>query len=511
MITRPNNASIYSLNRLLLIALACLVQTRAWGAGGVVAHASDDTLWLAQTIGSPDTKPAGQRTVMRFRALNKADQSWRELATPLGANTIVQIANRGDTAAVLLDSGEWMLLWPPDGHSTGPSLPQQAKMLALATDREALYAVSSPATQPTTAPATEPDTTANIDKPTLYTFEGADWKPLADCPGNISPAPGEISLAIVDRHPMLAEQEPGGSIHIYQFGDAQKWIDSGTIKPPADSTKTFKLLSGTQRPMLWISQKNSGGLLYIGGDRWHDPIQLQLSKPMPAVSDCLVWAAGSIRLFLADDKGKLYEQRFDSNGTRSGDLVPLDAPVSLEEPYENWPMLVFLAAMLFLMLTSARRGSAETDAAHDPEELVIASAGQRLLAGLVDAIPLIAGVLYVGGQPNAFTDPNNPLWLIPMIFAFSAYLLHTTVSELIARRSLGKIIVGLQVVSANGDRAPASAILIRNLLRVIDIFPIPLGFVLLLSPLHQRLGDLLSGTIVIITRRPPAKDDEDKD
>jgi uncharacterized RDD family membrane protein YckC len=516
MTTRLNSASMYLCNRLLMIvALACLLSTRAMGAESIVAHASDDTLWLTQALGSADAKPPNARTMMRFRALNKADQAWRELTTPLGATRIVQIANRGDTAAALLDSGEWMLLWPPDEHSTGPSLPQQAKMLALANDRDTLYAISAATTQPTTSTATtnvaatEPG--IGTDQPILYTFEGADWKALANCPEIISASPGDISLAIVDRHPMLAAPNADGAIQIYQFDDAHKWIDAGTIKPPADAKKTFKLLSGTQRPMLWIAQPNTGGLLYIGGDRWQEPVKLDLSHPVSITSDNLVWAAGAIRLFLADDKGKLFEQRYDNNGSRSGDLVPLDAPVSLEEPYENWPMLVFLGAMLFLMLTSARRGSAETDAEADPDELIIASAGQRFLAGLIDAIPLVAGALYVGAGPNAFADPNNPLWLVPMIFAILAYLLHTTVSELVSRRTLGKIIVGLQVVSADGNRATAGAILIRNLLRVIDIFPVPLGFLILFSPLHQRLGDLLSGTIVIVTRRAPHPDDEEKE
>ena len=44
------------------------------------------------------------------------------------AGRVVQIADRGQTAAVLMKDGEWLLLWP-DGSSTGPSLPRHAKMV----------------------------------------------------------------------------------------------------------------------------------------------------------------------------------------------------------------------------------------------------------------------------------------------------------------------------------------------------------------------------------------------
>jgi hypothetical protein len=87
-------------------------------------------------------------------ALNTADQAWHELAPFPGR--VVQIANRGQTAAVLMKSGEWVLLWP-DGSSTGPSLPKRAKMVALASerDRNTLYAIGMPAASSTTEPASE--------------------------------------------------------------------------------------------------------------------------------------------------------------------------------------------------------------------------------------------------------------------------------------------------------------------------------------------------------------------
>ena len=67
----------------------------------------------------------------------------------------------------------------------------------------------------------------------------------------------------------------------------------------------------------------------------------------------------------------------------------------------------------------------------------------------------------------------------------------------------GKAIVGLRVTDLNGRRAGWRAVLIRNVLRVIDSFP---GIYLLgaliarFSARRQRLGDHVAGTIVVPTR-----------
>jgi uncharacterized RDD family membrane protein YckC len=100
------------------------------------------------------------------------------------------------------------------------------------------------------------------------------------------------------------------------------------------------------------------------------------------------------------------------------------------------------------------------------------------------------------------------------------YLLLTTTMELITRgRSVGKLLTKTRVAALDGSRASASALLVRNLLRVIDILLFfPLSFVLF-SPLRQRVGDMAGGTIVIRndapevepTRIATADDEEDDD
>src|SRR5690349_11658418 len=78
---------------ILIVMGAPICRADAVPESNVIAHASDDMLWVAQVLPAPEMKPAGERTTIRYRALNTADQSWHEL-DPLNGTHVVQIANR---------------------------------------------------------------------------------------------------------------------------------------------------------------------------------------------------------------------------------------------------------------------------------------------------------------------------------------------------------------------------------------------------------------------------------
>ena len=71
-------------------------------------------------------------------------------------------------------------------------------------------------------------------------------------------------------------------------------------------------------------------------------------------------------------------------------------------------------------------------------------------------------------------------------------------------RTLGKTMMGMRIVAVAGQPPHLWQILFRNLLKFVDvggwfvmlIFPV-------LSPAHQRLGDVLARTVVV-TNAPPA-------
>ena len=78
-----------------------------------------------------------------------------------------------------------------------------------------------------------------------------------------------------------------------------------------------------------------------------------------------------------------------------------------------------------------------------------------------------------------------------------SYLLHTLVAEVICGQSLGKMAFGLKVVGPDGGTPTRLALVLRNLLRVVDVaLALPLVTVLI-SPLRQRVGDMVAGTVVV--------------
>jgi uncharacterized RDD family membrane protein YckC len=69
-------------------------------------------------------------------------------------------------------------------------------------------------------------------------------------------------------------------------------------------------------------------------------------------------------------------------------------------------------------------------------------------------------------------------------------------------QTLGKRVLRIRVVDAEGFRLQPVQIVIRNLLRVVDLLPAFYavgGICCLLSPKYQRLGDIAANTVVIYT------------
>src|ERR671935_73266 len=72
-------------------------------------------------------------------------------------------------------------------------------------------------------------------------------------------------------------------------------------------------------------------------------------------------------------------------------------------------------------------------------------------------------------------------------------------------QTIGKRAYRLRVINEDGSPAQFTAVLIRNLIRLVDFLPAFYGLgvlVIVLSPKSQRLGDLAAGTYVVRAPRP---------
>jgi uncharacterized RDD family membrane protein YckC len=163
----------------------------------------------------------------------------------------------------------------------------------------------------------------------------------------------------------------------------------------------------------------------------------------------------------------------------------------------------------------------DTDVAIEaPEHIVfrhaVAGPGRRAFARVIDlcvcygAVVILTCLLilaFVGfaGFGSAFeTISGAGVGLILVIF-FAAEWLYSFLWEGLTGRSPGKIALGLRVVMVSGRPIGLGAAALRNVLRAADVLP---GAYLVgvtamaLTRRFQRLGDLVAGTMVIITGRP---------
>jgi uncharacterized RDD family membrane protein YckC len=91
---------------------------------------------------------------------------------------------------------------------------------------------------------------------------------------------------------------------------------------------------------------------------------------------------------------------------------------------------------------------------------------------------------------------------VPLIVAFVAYFLYFFLTEGFLGATPGKFVFGLRVRQVSGGSCTLLQAGIRTLFRLIEVNPILLGalpaiIAVLATPRHQRLGDLLAGTVVV--------------
>ena len=153
--------------------------------------------------------------------------------------------------------------------------------------------------------------------------------------------------------------------------------------------------------------------------------------------------------------------------------------------------------MILSIMASFRRRAAMRAVDLEAVAPRLAPVGLRLLAGMIDALPLVALIVYAGftGTVETVLSSSGPWFWI----ALGVYIAHTTLAEWLTGRSAGKVACGLKVISLDGSRPTLGQIVLRNFLRVIDA---GLGFLPLLlvpfSPLRQRVGDAAAGTLVVL-------------
>lgn len=141
-------------------------------------------------------------------------------------------------------------------------------------------------------------------------------------------------------------------------------------------------------------------------------------------------------------------------------------------------------------------------------DVYIAQLPVRAMSALIDITVMF--ILYILGLTlwAATILPFDPAFSAAVLIIFTVLVLlgYPMAFEMATRgRSLGKMAVGLRVVSDDGGPERFRQALFRALAAVIEIwgfFGGPAVICSLLSPKAKRIGDVFAGTVVIVERAP---------
>jgi uncharacterized RDD family membrane protein YckC len=186
-------------------------------------------------------------------------------------------------------------------------------------------------------------------------------------------------------------------------------------------------------------------------------------------------------------------------------------PVSLVDSWKSagWLPVVLCIAVALPLLLYYWRKSPDGEGLKLPKEVVPADLMRRMIAVIFDMVPAVVIALQAYSIPfsellqrvpgrNVSLEKTGAYLLVVGIF-----FLHTVVTEALTGRTLGKYFMNLRVTQLNGQRATVAQVLIRNLLKIVELIAWPLMAAPLMRPIaRQRLGDLVAKTIVVAPREP---------
>lgn len=129
-------------------------------------------------------------------------------------------------------------------------------------------------------------------------------------------------------------------------------------------------------------------------------------------------------------------------------------------------------------------------------EYELAGIGERIVATIIDIV-IILGYFIIINVFGSLTYENTLFWILfglPVTF-------YSLISELVLNgQTVGKKVMGIKVISLNGNHASFSQYIIRWMFRLADLW---FSFFLVgtisiaTTEKHQRLGDLVAGTTLI--------------
>lgn len=136
------------------------------------------------------------------------------------------------------------------------------------------------------------------------------------------------------------------------------------------------------------------------------------------------------------------------------------------------------------------------------DQAPLAGVGARIGAALIDLVILMVIFFLFAAATGGFDTTNGfevSLTGAPALFNFLLNVAYFTVLEATTGATVGKLAVGIRVVKEDYRLADFAAVLIRNLVRIVDyFFCFLVGLIMIAATKkRQRLGDMAANTLVV--------------
>jgi uncharacterized RDD family membrane protein YckC len=548
---------------LALTAAAALAQP-AQAPNPLLLCGDNQALWLVRP------GEGGKNFDVLFRP---AGEKWQVLAMGLGGKPGL-VASMGGTLQVIfaeplghgmfqMNSPDMVPLATPSGP---PQWPQGTVPLALCTARNfngvaktsliALVPGNADARSPATAASglTEPATTVAASAPAsrasaagpgpvepvcLRPFQFADgkWRALPVGPADsLAPArfakTGHVLIAVASGKLYRIISKPGGEANEFTVWDNSE----GKVLPGWRTLPTEKDLAGTRPVAMFTLADKLAILTAAPGNKAKIHLTMFLLEEPGHFSKCAIqlgqkpfaWdsSSGPVAAGIGDQfemvwprDGKLMDSRCALNGQmKQPEEIPTEPAEAGARAFQAYNYFIGAVFVITVVLLALRRDMLPKPFELSPR-MVPGNIVKRVLAALLDMTPWfgVAGMVFgltpdqvqpLFGKPLAVTDNV----LFASILFQSLYVIYGTVMETFLGATVGKLIFRLRVVGDQGQRPPLRSIALRNLMKVMELLPIPLSLAIplpllllfpLFSPYRLRIGDIMARTGVVETRLLP--------
>ncbi|HEX8341723.1 MAG TPA: RDD family protein [Tepidisphaeraceae bacterium] len=458
----------------LSLILAVVFGVAAAGAKSIelLAAAEGDTYFVC-VIESDDTR---ERIVSVVRQRNAGDGGrWDEVGT--FQSRVTSLAVSGGRPAVLTGDGMWRL----DRNVLGPPLPA-GRIERLATAPLGMLA----------AGVTPQDGGRGAVR-TIWRWTGTTWQRVTDLPAGWDAPNGIVETGGDIFVSGAAAQSP----FVARFSKGV-WETVATDVPPdaalLPARDGYALL---RRDASGLHLERAGGSTRLDAGGFDGPIvaavagqALHLLRPGQKAVDQLTFEISSGRRLSGPDP------------VAAGGEAPPATPV-----WSQFGVMLLLGIAVLLTMRQSPAPPPELLAAAD---ILLAPLGRRLVAGLIDALPYLVGTFVTFSliADGKVAMDRSMLTVTPTLIGLVLYVGHTAVAEALGGRSIGKLLLGLRVVAYDGGPPDRTRLVMRNVLRLVDIAMIVPLLLILLSPTRQRIGDLACGTLVVRAGPPRSQPPE---